>query len=231
MYQQVLDDLLKKYKNFVFIGEAGSGKTEISLSLAIYMTKLTDKEVHLLDMDQTKPNFRARDVANEMEEKGVRLHYHEQILDTPNVIPGVKENLKNPNAYILMDIGGGALGSHMIGQFHNELNTKDTKVFYIINPYRPWSQNLDDIQVTMQKVLGSARLKSFSIVGNPNLGMHTTVEDILEGMDKLYEYCGETPIEFVCALEENCSEIEKKIKEPVIPITLNTLPKWMYNSY
>ncbi|MBR3004859.1 MAG: hypothetical protein IKH67_07335 [Lachnospiraceae bacterium] len=230
MYQQVLEDLLKNKKNFVFIGEAGSGKTEISLSLAVYMTKLTDKEVHLFDMDQTKPNFRARDVAKKMEEQGVSLHYHEQILDTPNVVPGVKEHLKNPDAYILMDIGGGAYGSHMIGQFHNELNTEDSIVFYIINPYRPWSRNLEDIQITMQKVLGSARLRSFSIVGNPNLGMHTTVEDVVEGMDKLHEYCGDTPIQFVCVLEENCAEVEKLISEPVVPIKLHTLPDWMYKS-
>lgn len=230
MYQQVLEDLLNKYRNFVFIGEAGSGKTEVSLSLAIQMRRLTDKKVHLFDMDQTKPNFRARDVANKLAEKDVKLHYHEQILDLPNVVPGVKEHLKDREAYVLMDIGGGSYGSHMIGQFHNELNTEDSKVLYIINPYRPWSQNLEDIQLTMGKVLGSARLGSFSVVGNPNLGMHTTADEVVEGVHRLREYCGDTSIEFVCVLEENCGEVEKRITEPVIPITLNTLPDWMYNS-
>ena len=230
MYQQVLENLLTEKKNFVFIGEAGSGKTELSLSLAIYMTKLTDKEVHLFDMDQTKPNFRARDVAKKLEEEGVRLHYHDQILDLPTVAPGVKEHLKNPNAYVLMDIGGGSHGSHMIGQFHNELNADNTEVFYIINPYRPWSRSLEDIQTTMGRVLGSARLEKISVLGNPNLGMHTTADDVVSGVEKLREYCGDTPIKFVCVLDSICEDVEQRISEPVVPIRLNTLPDWMYNS-
>ena len=50
-----LRELLQTKKNFVFIGEAGSGKTEVALSLAVHMTKLTDKSVHLFDMDINIP--------------------------------------------------------------------------------------------------------------------------------------------------------------------------------
>lgn len=54
-----------------------------------------------------------------------------------------------------MDIGGGAHGSHMIGQFSHLLNGENTRVLYIVNPFRPWSGRREDIDVTMRRVLGS----------------------------------------------------------------------------
>lgn len=227
MYQDKLRELLRTKKNFVLIGEAGSGKTEISLSLAVHMTKLTDKSVHLFDMDQTKPNFRARDAALKMEREGVRLHYHEQVLDSPVVVTGVTEHLRDPESYVIMDIGGGAHGSHMIGQFHEELKRDDALVLYVINPYRPWSGETENIRETMRRVLGSARLSKITLLGNPNFGPHTTLEDITEGMKQLRVLTEGTPIDLVCALEPLCADLERSIPEPVIPIRLNTLPEWM----
>lgn len=229
MYQQTLSKLLTTKKNFVFIGEAGSGKTELSLSLAIHLAKQTERPVHLFDMDQTKPNFRARDAALALERQGVRIHYHEQVLDLPSVATGVNEHLNDPDAYVLMDVGGGSHGSHMIGQFHQALNREDTTVFYILNPYRPWSKELSDIQETMRRVLGSARLQRISLIANPNLGVSTTAEQVLEGLERLRPLIGETPIDFVCALEPLCESLSRQIPEPILPIRLHTLPRWMLN--
>lgn len=229
MYQQKLTELLTAKKNFVFIGEAGSGKTELSLNLAIHLTKLTARPVHLFDMDQTKPNFRARDAALTLERQGVRIHYHEQVLDLPSVAAGVNEHLTDPDAYVLLDVGGGSHGSHMIGQFHQALNQDHTMVFYVLNPYRPWSRELSDIQETMRRVLGSARLQCVSLIANPNLGVFTTAEQILEGLARLRPLIGESPIDFVCALEPLCEALAQQIIEPIIPIQLHTLPKWMLN--
>jgi len=227
MYQDKLKELLQNKKNFVLIGEAGSGKTETSLSLAMHMTRLTDKTVHLFDMDQTKPNFRARDAALKMEREGVRMHYHEQFMDSPTVVTGVREHLMDPDAYVLMDIGGGSHGSHMIGQFHDLLNRDNALVLYVINPYRPWSGETENIHETMRRVLGTAHLEKIRLLGNPNFGPATTLDDVVQGVRKLHELAEGTPLDFVCALEPLCGELERKISEPVIPIRLNTLPEWM----
>ena len=47
--------------NFVLIGEAGSGKTEIAANLALRLAEDMPVPVCLIDMDQTKCMFRARD--------------------------------------------------------------------------------------------------------------------------------------------------------------------------
>ena len=53
--EKILTDFLRNgKKNFVFIGEAGSGKSEIAINFAINFTKIQDRPVHFFDMDQTK---------------------------------------------------------------------------------------------------------------------------------------------------------------------------------
>ena len=80
----------------MFLGEAGSGKTETAINLAMCIAREGGREVHFFDMDQTKPLFRARDCETELEEKGVVFHFQAQYLDAPTVAPGVIETLTNP---------------------------------------------------------------------------------------------------------------------------------------
>ena len=40
-----------KYNNFLFIGEAGSGKSEIAVNAARKLLTSGDKKVHFFDMD------------------------------------------------------------------------------------------------------------------------------------------------------------------------------------
>lgn len=48
-------DLLKEKKNFILIGEAGSGKSEITLNLAVKLAEMTGKTVDLLT--STRPSL------------------------------------------------------------------------------------------------------------------------------------------------------------------------------
>lgn len=214
----------------MFLGEAGSGKTETAINLAMCIAREGGREVHFFDMDQTKPLFRARDCETELEEKGVVFHFQAQYLDAPTVAPGVIETLTNPECIVMMDVGGGSHGSHMIAQFSHILNREDARVFYIVNPYRPWSRTLADIESTVGRVAGAARLRGLHLVANPNFGPETTVENVIEGLDRFRAlFPGETP-DFVCVLEELCAEVEERVEEPILPIRLNTLPEWMGGS-
>lgn len=229
MKNDIIEKFLAGPKNSVLIGEAGSGKTETALNLSIAMAARTKRPVHFFDMDQTKPLFRARDVAGVLEREGVVFHYQAQYMDAPTVVSGVIETLMDEKAYVLMDVGGGSNGSHMIGQFSHILNRDGTRVLYILNPYRAWSGGRDDIEATMARVLGTARLRDYYLAANPNLGPDTGVEDVLEGLERLRLMFPEREIEFVCALKELCPELETRIKEPLLPISLNTLPEWLLN--
>lgn len=222
----VPDMLLSNRKNFVFIGEAGSGKTEVSLNLAVAMAQRTDKEVHFFDMDQTKPLFRARDSADILEQEGVIFHFQSQHLDAPTVAPGVIEHLIDENSVVLMDIGGGSYGSHMIGQFSHILNRDNTEVLYLVNPYRPWSNNRDNINDTMFRVLSTARLEKPKLIANPNLGKMTELQDVFAGYKRMNEIFPDKAAEFICVLDKFSEAVSEKIDIPIFGIRLNTLPEW-----
>ena len=227
-------DFAQKYKNLVFIGEAGSGKTEAALNLAqgfvrLFKEQKIDRPLHYFDMDQTKANLRARDVAEILRQNGVTLHYAEQILDTPTVAGGVIEHLQNPGLMVFMDVGGGSYGSHMIGQFSEYLAGPETAVMYIFNPYRPWSESRDEVAVTMEAVLGAGGLTANCLICNPNLGPQTTVEEWMEGYCRMQDMFPDEPITFCCADEKIAPAVEVQTALPTWPIRVTTPPEWLYD--
>lgn len=225
LIDKYLEELIINNKNLVFIGEAGSGKTEIALNMAAELVGMRKpNSVHFFDMDQTKPLFRARDKAGEFSGKGIIFHYQSQYLDAPTVVSGVNETLYDAKRTVIMDIGGGAMGSHMIGQFSKALSSEDTKVFYIVNPYRPWSGSREDIEQTMTRVLHVAGLSTFSLVANPNFGIETSVNEVLEGIKRVKDMFPDKEIEFVCAKKSLIEQISKETAKPVFPLSLNILP-------
>ena len=222
--------LLKGAKNIVFLGETGSGKTETAINLALRLAREAEGGVHFFDLDQTKPLFRARDCADTLERGGVVFHFQSQYLDAPTVAPCIAERLLDGGSIVLLDVGGGAHGSHMIGQFSQILSHPETRVIYLVNPFRPWSRSLDDIRETVRRVAGAARLTRLHLAANPNFGAETSADEVLGGLLRFEElFPGERP-DFVCALEEISEEVEKRSGLPVLPMRLNTLPEWMAGS-
>lgn len=226
MESEIVNKLISKYNNFVFVGEAGSGKTEVAISLAIHISK-SGKKTHFIDMDQTKSLFRARDAEDILKQAGVIIHYQNQHLDEPIVVPGVNELLMDSDTYVVIDVGGGTHGTHMIGQFSHLLNSDKSQILYLFNPYRAWSRNISDSKATLSKVVRTARLNKVNLVANPNFGPNTTVKDVLEGVKKMRDLFHDVTVDFLCVKESLCLQIEGKVKEPVLPIKLSTVPEWM----
>lgn len=230
---QRFTELLGGKKTVVFLGEAGSGKSEIAINFAIGLKGETKEKIHFFDMDQTKPLFRSRDVANKIREAGIEFHSNmtQSIEDVAAIAPGVIESITEPDSYVILDIGGNEHGARMIGQFSQYINSEESVVLFLINPYRPWSRNLQNIIETLGKITAASRTTNIRIVSNPNFGSETTAEDILQGNEKLRKMLreinvGKFQISFVCALESLCGELESKIKEPLIPVKIYILYPW-----
>ncbi len=66
----IIKDRILKHKNYFFVGEAGSGKSEIAINYAIELNKNTDKTVHFFDLDMTKPLFRSRELEDTLKAEG-----------------------------------------------------------------------------------------------------------------------------------------------------------------
>ena len=213
-------------RNIVMIGEAGSGKTELSLNLAVHLAA-EGKAVHLCDLDQTKPLLRARDAALEAERQGITVHYQEQVFDSPTGSPAVIGSLGNRSRYCILDVGGGSYGAKQIGQFSEWIHRDDTCVLYIINPFRVWSGCLSAIDATMEKILCEAKLDASLFVGNPFLGDTSSVTAFSEGIRLLKEMQLENKIAFYIASEGISKEAGKLTSKEVFPIHRYLEPEWL----
>ena len=219
--------LMDEKKNFVFIGEAGSGKSEIVLNVAAKLAEKTGKPVDLFDLDQTKPLYRSRDMQEAFADKGVTIIYQDQYLDAPVMVGGVRASLVS-DKYTLLDIGGGHQAAKFAGAYADLLSKDDAVPVYIINPYRPWSGSVDAIDGTMRHILGSMRLDHIYLLANPNLGYATTAEDFTEGLekaDKLFE--DYTTITSACVRRDIIEEVKTKTDKDLIPIDLYLTYSWV----
>ena len=220
-------DLLKEKKNFLFIGEAGSGKSEIVLNVAAKLAKDTGRKVDVYDMDQTKPLYRSRDMKDAFAEIGVDIHYQDQYLDAQTVVGGVAQSLLG-DGYTLLDIGGGHPAARMAGGYAHILKQDDAVPVYIINPYRPWTRSLETIDGTMGSILQAVRLDHIYLLGNPNLGYHTNAEDFLDGLDKMDQILeGITKINSVCVRKEIYEEVRDKTDRYLLPMELYLTYSWV----
>ncbi len=213
-------------KNYVFIGEAGSGKTQISLNFSLMLAEKGTREVHLFDMDQTKALFRARHFSSVLREKGVIVHCQDQYLDSPTVASGINECLSDPDKAVVLDVGGGKYGAQMIGQFSERL-AENTEVCYVFNPYRPWSLSEKDVDDTMRYIVRSSSLIPTVAVINPNIASETTPETIISGIGQAKERISELPVKFVAVKEQFTEEVEEACALPCLPIHVFTEFDWM----
>ena len=167
-------------RKIVVFGELGSGKTEVSMNLALLLHHETGEAVRFMDMDQTKPMYRARDVQAILQSQGITVVADEQFMDAPTVEPGVKEKMED-DVYTVMDVGGSFHGALCMGQFADLISRVDALVLYLINPYRPFSDTSAHIAQTMAGILSCCHLERITVASNPYAGEETTLEDILEG--------------------------------------------------
>lgn len=219
--------------NFVFIGEAGSGKSEVAINFALSLLKKGDKEVHFYDLDMTKPLFRSRDQAGFLTEQNIIFHFEDQFYDAPTVVGGVNRLLRDRDCYTVLDVGGDYIGARSIGGYAPLLNAPGTIVWYVINPYRPWSLDIDHIDKVLAETLGVSHvhLDKLRILGNPNLGPDTTAADVVKGAEKLTEMVGPyKPIDFFCAMDALTGELEGALPGPLFPIRLYLTYEWVDRS-
>ena len=214
-------------KNIVLVGESGCGKSEAAVNFALALAEQKKKEVHLFDMDQTKPLFRSRDARKVLEDNGVICHGEPQLLDTPVMAGGVRHCLEDRDCYVVLDAGGNAVGARLIGWLSPCLDREDTAAGYLVNPYRPWSRDIRTIDAVLTEVLRAARISAFHVIASPGLGQKTTASEFLEGCGRLVRTLGQyVEIEFAVVMDSLYEEVKEDSPLPLLPIHLYLSYPW-----
>lgn len=217
-------------RNFIFLGEAGSGKSEIAVNFARYLLQKKEKPVHFFDMDMTKPLFRSRDRCEELSREGICFHYEEQFMDAPTLVGGVQRALKDLDCYAVMDVGGDHIGARAIGGFISGIRSRQTLVYYVLNPYRPWSYDLEHVDGTLGMIQEASHIpiQNIHMINNPNIGITTTLEEVEKGARKMEEMISPyKSIDFLCVREEHYKDARERFGELVMPLHLYLQYPWM----
>lgn len=211
--------------NYAFLGEAGCGKSELSVNAALTMAA-EGLVVHFFDLDMTKPLFRSRDVRGLLEEHGVTVHFEEQFMDAPTTVGGLSRLLRS-DCRVVMDIGGDHIGARAVGAYAPLLNSGGSAVFYVVNPFRPWSADLEHIDATLTSVLGVSHveLSQLRFISNPNLGPSTTPADVQCGHERVRGMLEDlVPVEALTVREELAGELPPEL--PLWPLKLRLGYEW-----
>ena len=222
-----LTDAVGEHSNYAFFGEAGCGKSEIAVNLALTLAREGRKPVRFFDLDMTKPLFRSRDVAGMLTDAGVEVHFAEQFMDAPTQVGGPSVALRDESCTAILDVGGDYIGAGAVGMYAPLLRASDTAAIYVVNSFRPWSMELGHIDGVLSQVLGAAHLplEALTFAGNPNLGAATTAADVREGLARLKETLGPyVPIPFACVREGLWPMEDEGI--PLVPIRLYFTYPW-----
>lgn len=215
----------------IFAGNFGSGKTEIALNYAAKIHE-TGRKVALADLDLINPYFRTRLVKKHFEDKGIKVVSPEGKLaqaDVPALSPAIYGVLEGKSSsYGVFDVGGGDIGSVVLGRFTDHLPEGSYNLFLVVNTCRPFTGDPDGIITVLREIEKTSRLKFSAIVSNTNLGPGTDAATVLEG----YRIASEAarilnlPVAFVSVLESLAGSL-KGIDVPVLPLTLFMKVPWL----
>lgn len=115
-------------------------------------------------------------------------------------------------------MGGNDTGAKLIGGYAHLLKTAD--VWFVVNPYRPWSATTEHIDGTLSAILRASRLKMPRFLLNPNLGGDTTLAEYLDGIRQGLELLSPyVAVEAAAVPAPLYEQAKAETALPLIPIT------------
>jgi len=176
-------------KVVIFAGGFGSGKSEIVLNYA--MQKIEEsKSLILADLDLVNPYFASRDLRHVLEEQGIRVVAPGGDLsfgDVPS-IPAEMIGLLKGDQDMVIDLAGDEVGSLVLGYLSRYIREREYEFYLVLNPYRPFAQDLESVEELKQLLEGAAHIAFTGIISNPNLLGETTLEIIRAGHEKVMAF-------------------------------------------
>lgn len=217
----------------IFIGNMGSGKSEIAINYAVNQKKIKERNFCLLDLDVIKPYIRLRDVSDKIEQLGIKLLMPDESLrnaDMPIVPGNMIKILTDPSYDLLIDVGGEERGCITIAQFKEYFDNADLSVHLVINPFRPFSSSIEKILHMIDSLQNNSKLSITNLISNPHLRFDTTIGEVIQGTEIVIRVSEITkiPIKAICVWHKIFSdEFKNKYNDyQVLPLRLYLTFPW-----
>ena len=213
----------------VITGHYGSGKTNLSVNLAVDLKK-QGKEVTLVDLDIVNPYFRSADFRDFCQEQGIELLaplFANSNLDIPALSTPVIGKLRSENTTVILDVGGDSAGAAALGQYAQVIKDQGYDLLYVVNFYRYLTRSPKEAAEILGEIQGAGRLAPTGLVNNSNLSTETTwkhLEDIQPQMEELSSLTG-LPIAFTAVKRDLAGKVPEGL-EKIYPIDVYVKAPW-----
>ena len=124
----------QEHRLTVIVGHSGSGKTELSVNLALWLAH-TGQKTALADLDVVNPYFRSRERADLLDENGIRLITSSQACmdaDLPSMPVELNTLLDDKSLTGILDIGGDAVGARVLARYKPKLTYKEYELLKLL---------------------------------------------------------------------------------------------------
>ena len=214
-------------------GGFGSGKTEVSVNLALQLTR-QGSQVHLVDLDLINPYFRSREARSLLEDNGVHVVVPGGALayaDLPIVLPEVAGLCRvRTGRTHLFDVGGDDLGARALAALNGRIVNQPHEHLMVINARRPFTQTVAGCLAMQEQIEAASRLKVTGLLVNTHLMSETTPEAVLEGWRLARKVSSQNglPVRLVAVSAEFAEMGELAcIDTPVLWLRRHMLPPWL----
>ena len=195
----------KKY--FVFMGNFGSGKTELALHFARASAK-AGNPTSLVDLDVVNPYFRAAERRQELAQEGVRLitqNFATSNVEIITITPEVYSVFVPGEGSVIFDVGGDAVGSRAIGQYKpyfDRIPPEDLRVWLVVNSHRPLSSTPERVERILDEISASSRLSVNGLINNGNMSYESNGHYLAESYHVLRKVSIDTGIPVIMTTGE-----------------------------
>ncbi|MBC7259499.1 MAG: hypothetical protein H5T65_09645 [Chloroflexi bacterium] len=183
---------------FIFAGRFGSGKTECAVNFAVQLARgrypsatgwaqkppSFNSHPTLVDLDIVTPYFRTRELTDTLRPMGVYVVAPAQVgqyLDLPAISPEILGAIERRGVLVVLDVGGDPQGARALGQYSPYIQKQEHVVYFVVNPYRPFTDTTEGIRTAIREVERTSRLRVSALVSNPNMMDETQPELVLAG--------------------------------------------------
>ena len=212
----------------VITGHYGSGKTNLSLNLAVAL-KRQGRGVALIDLDVLNPYFGTGGYGALAERESIPLitsAYNRSSLEIP-ALTGQLDACLGTEDTAVIDAGGDNDGSLALGRYAPRIAEKRYDLFFVVNFFRALTQTARQAADYLGEIETACRLRVTAIVNNSNLGLATTPQDLTASAKEAAQLCRLTqkPLLFTCVREEIARQLEG-LNSDIFPVKIYPKTPW-----
>lgn len=225
-----MKEIFGKTRFLVITGNYGSGKTEISLNLALKAS--AEGKTTLVDLDIVNPYFRSGEKAIEMEKSGIRVlmpTYAMTTVDIPALPAEIQSVFEVPSDRVIFDVGGDDTGAAALGRYYPSFmkNRENTLMVLVVNCMRPLTMRDDDILDMAERIRNRGRLEIDLLINNTNLADKTTPMMIEDGEKTVLRCAEKMGVKRVITAGKTDILNRCRLQTPLLAIERYMVPEWM----